>query len=300
MTSKPKILLDAIKTFPGKKFVHIDTDIYLTTNSDSISKYFETLEDYPLANSHVHDVIFVRNVAPEEEWTSSLHVLLKEEKIEKDPIFPRRKCNIILFDERSKWFFEEQMFLYEKYRNSDIPGMLSIYDEDTFNAILAKYGLLKSLPLVDIEEAYNLSTEKIFNYSYSIITKNLSPSLIPPTTLNDFLFFHGFKNIEDYEKIENDYGKSVLSSDDMFIYGYENRLLFERNSFFNDKKNIGLVDFLVKNLNGDVLFRLDNQDLCDFWLFYLQYIEIDRGTYLVEIYKKDDGHKIYSDFMKIT
>lgn len=300
MTSKPKILLDAIKTFPDKKFVHIDTDIYLTTNSDDISNHFKNLENYPLANSHVHDVIFVRNVKPEEEWTSSLHVLLDAEKIENEPIFPRRKCNIILFDKRSKWFFEEQMGLYEKYRNSNIPGILSIYDEDTFNALLAKYELPKSLPLVDIEESYNLSTEKIFNYSYSIITKNLSPKLVAPTTLNEFLFFHGFKNVEDYLKIENDYDKSVISSDEFFIYHSKDKIFFEKNSFLTDKKNLGFVNFIIKNNKKEILHRLDNQDINAFWIFYLIDIQLNKGTYLIEIYKKEDGHKVYSDFIKIT
>lgn len=299
MTLKPKVLLDAIKSFPNKKFVHIDTDIYFTTNSDGISKHFQSLENYPLANSHVHDVIFVRNVVPGEEWTSSLHVLMREEKIDKSLIYPRRKCNVILFDEKSEWFFEEQIKLYEKYRDSDVPGILSIYDEDTFNAILAKYELPKSLPLIDIEESHNLSMDKIHNYSYSIITKHISPNLIGPKTINDFLFFHGFKNVIDYEKIEQDYGKSVLSSDDIVVYYSNNSLFFEKNSFLTDKKDISIVNFVVKNLVGDVLFELNDQELNKFWFFYINNFNLERGIYVIEIYKKDNNQKIYGDLIEI-
>ena len=112
MNSKPIILMDAIKAFPGKKFVHIDTDIYLTSNSDNITKYFDRLENYPLMNSHIHDVMYLSGVRPDEEWTSSLHVLLNAMEENNSPVFPRRKCNVIVFDEGSYWFFEEQMKLY--------------------------------------------------------------------------------------------------------------------------------------------------------------------------------------------
>jgi len=300
LTSKPLILLDAIKTFPEKKFVHIDTDIYLTTNSDSISKYIEKLENYPLANSHVHDVIYVSGVIPGEEWTSSLHILLKEEKIGRDPIFPRRKCNIILFDSRSEWFFKEQMYLYEKYLNSEIPGILFLHDEDTFNAILAKYSLTKSLPLSDIEETYNLKIDKIHNYSYNIITKNISPNLIPPATLNDFLFFHGFKNVEDYFKIENEYGNTVLDCEELVITYKDNTLFFEKNSFLTTKNISGLVDFVVSDINRNVIFKLENQDLNRYWVFYISNFYLARGKYIIEIYKKDNNHKIYNNILKIN
>lgn len=300
MTSKPKILLDAIKSFPEKKFVHLDTDIYLTTNSDNICQFFETLEDYPLANSHVHDVIFISNIVPTEEWTSSLHVLLKAEDIEQDPIYPRRKCNVIVFDERSEWFFTEQMNLYEKYGDSNIPGILAIYDEDTFNALLAKYRLTKSLPLVDIEESYNLNIDKIHNYSYNIITKNISPNLIPPSTLNDFLFFHGFKNVEDYFKIENEYGNTVLDCEEMVVTYKDNTLFFEKNSFLTTKNNNGLVDFVVSDINRNVLFKLENQDLNAYWLFYISNLYLHQGSYFIEIYRKENNHKIFNSILKVN
>ena len=299
LTSKPLILMDAIDSFPEKKFVHIDTDIYLTTNSDSIVKYFDRLDNYPMANSHVHDVIYMNNVIPGEEWTSTLHILLREEEITKNPVFPRRKCNVIIFDERSRWFFKEQMDLYGKYIGSPIPGILGIFDEDTFNCLLAKYELTKSLPLVDIEESYDLKIDKIHEYSYNKITSWISPNLEVPNSLNDFLFFHGFKDPLDYEKIQNEYGNKVLDCEELVVNYKDGLLLIEKNSFLTTKKDIGIVDFVVKDIDGNVIFNLENQNLLQYWVFYISNFHLPVGRYLLDVHKKENNHKIFGDIFEV-
>jgi hypothetical protein len=242
----------------------------------------------------------VSGVIPGEEWTSSLHILLREENINRDPIYPRRKFNIILFDSRSEWFFKEQMGLYEKYINSEIPGILFLHDEDTFNAILAKYSLNKSLPLSDIEETYNLKLDKIHEYSYNKITSWVSPNLILPESINDFLFFHGFKETKDYLNIENEFGNSVLDCEELVITYKDNTLFFEKNSFLTTKKINGLVDFVVSDMNRNIIFKLENQDLKMYWLFYISNFYLEKGYYLIEIYKKENKHKIYNNILKIS
>jgi hypothetical protein len=298
LTSKPKILLDAIESFDDKKFVHIDTDIFFTTNSDDISKYIPQLENYPLANSHIHDVIFVNNIIPNEEWTSSLHVLLKEEKIERDPVYPRRKCNVILFDKKSHWFFKEQMDIYQKYSESTVPGILQLHDEDTFNAILAKYDLVKSLPLIDIEETHNLSLEKLNNYSYNM-TSWVSPNVVLPSSINDFLFFHGFKETSDYEKIKNFYGNDVLDFDDILVTYKNQTVFFEKNSFLRSKEKINIVDFILKDKDNNEIIKLSNQQIKKYWFFYVSNIYLGVGVYKVEIYNKENGQKIYNNLIEI-
>lgn len=299
LTSKPKILIDVLDNFENTKFVHIDIDIYLTNNSDSISKYFGELENYPLANSHIHDVILMSNLIQGEEWTSTLHILLREEGIYGDPIFPRRKCNIILFDKRSRWFFLDQMKMYEKYYDSKVPGILGLHDEDTFNAVLTKNKLTKSLPLLDIEENYNLSIEKIYNYSYSIITQSISPNVLLPKTLNDFLFFHGFKNIQDYNRIKNEYGNDVLDFDEISITYRDNTLLLSKTKKFDIKKNIDLVDFTVKTLNDDEIIVLRDQKIKEYSLFYISDFGLEKGTYCLEVYNKSNGLKIYHNYFEV-
>jgi len=296
MNSKPLILMDAIKSFPNKKFVHIDTDIYLTTNADDITKYFDNLENYPLINSHIHDVMYLSNIKPDEEWTSPLHVLLDAMKETKDLIFPRRKCNVILFDKRSYWFFEEQMFLYNKFKDSKIPGILAIFDEDTANALLVKYELKKALPLIDIEESYNLDMDKIYNYSYNMTGTSQWVEL--PKNINDFLFFHGFKQPIDYLQIQNQYGKCSLENEEIVISYKENTILFEKNSFLNHKNFNSKVDFVIYDLNQNELFRLNNQEIYNYWMFYISDIVLF-GKYNIKILESNSKKCIFNDIIDI-
>jgi hypothetical protein len=297
MNSKPLILMDAIKSFPGKKFVHIDTDIYLTTNSDDISKYFDRLENYPLINSHVHDVMYISGINPNEEWTSPLHVLLNAMGEEKEAIFPRRKCNVIVFDERSYWFFEEQMALYNQFKDSEIPGILAIFDEDTANALLAKYQLKNCLPLVDIEESYNLNVEKIYNYSYNMT--GTSPWAELPKSVNDILFFHGFKDPSDYVEIQNQYGTYTLENEEMILKYSDGMISFEKNSFMTTKKIDSPVDFIVYDSRGLEILRLSHQDFHRYRLFYIDKINLDRGKYLIKILENSSQKCIFNDLLEV-
>lgn len=253
LSSKPVILLDAIKSFPDKKLVHIDTDIHLTVNSDNINSYFGDLDNYPLINSHIHDVIYVSGINPDEKWSSSLHILMKELNIENPPLFPRRKCNIMIFDSRSSWFFEEQIKINEEFRESTVPGILLLHDEDTANAIIGKYQLPKVLPLLDIEESYNLSMEKLKEYSYNMT--NISQLVKLPDNLNDILFFHGFKTLPDYQRIEKEYGSSVLEKSDITIARSSKGLKVSKN-FYDSNKNIGSsLNFYIIDLEGNHVSR---------------------------------------------
>jgi len=296
MNSKPVILMDVIKSFPNKKFVHIDTDIYLTTNADDITKYFDRMENYPLMNSHIHDVMYISNLVTGEEWSNPLEILMRNMEITNEPIFPRRKCNIIVFDEKSYWFFEEQMEVYNKFKNSNVRGIFAIFDEDTANALLAKYNFKMSLPLIDIEESHNLSVDKIHNYSYSMT--GISPWVELPKTINDFLFFHGFKHQNDYIKIQEEYGSSTLENEEMVLEYKDNTIFFEKNSFLYDKKIKNEVDFVLYENNNEIL-RLSNQQIYTYCIFYVSNIRINPGKYNVKILQSQDNRYIFNDIIEI-
>lgn len=298
MCSKPLILLDAINNFKGRKFVHIDTDIYLTTNSDNITRFFSDLENYPLINSHIHDIVYLSNIVPNEEWTSPLHILLNELSIDRDIVRPRRKCNVIVFDEKSEWFLKEQMELFTKYVDSGVPGILSIYDEDTANALLTKYGFNKCLPIVDIEECYNIKMEKFTDMNHPFHMTEISSFVKLPQSYNDVLFFHGFKNSSEYEKIETDYNNSVLDCEEIVVSYENNCLFFEKNSFLSNKKIEGNVDFIIKKMNGDIVEILPNQSIMNYW-FYLSNVFLEKGSYFIEIVKSDSKNKIYNNVLNV-
>ena len=296
MCSKPVVLMDAIDAFPNKKFVHIDTDICLTTNADDITKYFSRLENYPLMNSHIHDVMYISNVIPEEEWTSPLHVLLDVMEIKNEPIFPRRKCNVIVFDENSKWFFNEQMEIYYKYKETK-PGIFLFQDEDSANALLAKYQFKNALPLIDIEESHNLYMERIYNYSYNMT--GTSPFVELPKNINDFLVFHGFKQTSDYDAIQQNYGNSTLDCEEFVITYSNNTLMFEKNSFMTTKQIDKVVDFVISDLNDNEIYRLTEQSFYDYWYFYLSDIFLEPKKYKIKILETITNKCIFSDILEI-
>lgn len=290
ITSKPLINLDVLKMFPHGRFVTIDADIYLTTNSDDISKYFNQLENYPLINSHVFDTVYLKNIVDYEEWTSPLHILASEMKITLK-YFPRRKTNVLLFDKNSEWFFKEQMLIYSQYKNTK-QGILALHDEDTANAILNKYNLSKSLPLVDTEDLDNINFEHIRNY-------NFSPNLRKPETKNDILFFHGVKTKERFEAIKNDFGNSVIDSEEFYITYNEGRFNFEKNSFLTTKKIKEIVSFKIYNTNQDLIFDLSGRNIKHYFLFYVDSIFLPKGKYIIKITEDDDNYCIFRDIIEI-
>jgi hypothetical protein len=64
LSSKPVILSDVIDFKPNNRFVFVDTDVYLTSTADTITKYFKDIENYPLINSHIHDTILSNSFSP--------------------------------------------------------------------------------------------------------------------------------------------------------------------------------------------------------------------------------------------
>lgn len=299
MNSKPLILKDAIDHFDVDNFVHIDTDIYLTINADSIKKYFDQIENYPLINSHIHDTVYLTNIVPNEEQSDPVPILLKEMGITKTAVYPRRKCNIIIFNKNCRWFFEEQMKLYYELKDKEIPGIFAIFDEDNANALLTKYDFQKCLPIIDIENSYDIDINKYTNLNHPFHMTGISPRVILPKHSNDVLFFHNFKEPEQYKIIKNVYGNTILDQEEMVVTYKNNTILFEKNSFLTIKKLKEDVNFLVRNLETNESFHLTNQKIFNYWLFYISDVKLKEGLYEIEIYESNDNRKIFSNILKI-
>ena len=245
-------------------------------------------------------MVYLSGINPNEEWTSPLHILLEELGISEEIVKPRRKCNVIVFDERSKWFFKEQMEVFTKFINSDIPGILSIFDEDVANALLTKYQLLKSLPLIDIENSYDIDISKFTDKNHPFNWTDISPYVVLPKTKNDTLFFHGFKSDSEYDKIKEEYGNSVLECEEICITYKNNTILFEKNSFLDTKSIDEPVDFIVKNQSGVVVEKLSNQPLHGYWIFYISDVYLTDKYYHIEIIKSNSKQKIYNNILCTT
>lgn len=295
ISSKPSINVDLINAFPDKKFVCIDSDIYFTVNSDNIKRYFNELENYPLINSHIHDVFYLSNIIEGEEWTSSLHILKNEMGVTTE-IYPRRKTNVMIFDSNSEWFFKEQMEIYQKYKGTK-PGILLFHDEDTANAVLAKYNLTKGLPLLDIEEVTDIDMSIFENYSYSMT--NISSSVVLPKNHNEVLFFHGIKSQEHYDNIRRNYNASVIDCEEIITTYSNQTLVFEKNSFMTTKKVGEVVDFVIGDLDGNEIFRLGNQYFYNYWYFYVSNLFLEPNKYSIKIYETNTSKCIFTDILEI-
>ena len=296
ISCKPKLMIDVIEQFPYSKFIFIDSDIYLTTSADDISKYFNNLTTYPLINSHIHDVVYYSGLIEGEEWTSTAHILAKKVGVE-ICVFPRRKTNIMLFDKNSKWFFQEQIDMYEKYKNTEV-GIFKLHDEDSANVILSKYELYDCLHLCDIENCDDIEIDTITDMNNSFHMTQISPSVRLPQNQNDVAVFHGMKNVESFKRIQKNYGNKVLDCEEMVVYYVDNTLFFEKNSFLTTKNLQGEFDFILKNKEGKIVQRLNNQILMNYWTFYISDISLDQGEYIVEIIQTHTGNKIYNNVYK--
>jgi hypothetical protein len=297
ISCKPKLMLDVINFLPSKKFIFIDSDVYLTTVSDDIAYYFNQLENYPLINQHTHDRLYLCNIVEGEEWTSTVDILADATNIE-ITVYPRRKTNVMLFDEKSKWFFQEQLQMYNEYKDSR-PGIFTLHDEDSANVILSKYNLHKSLHLCDIEESSNINMEKFTDTNHPFHMTGLSEYLVLPKHQNDVVCFHGLKNKWQYENIQNDYCNSVIDCEEVLVYYQKNSVFFEKNSFLNTKKINENVNFVIKNLDGKIVETLTNQNLFQYWLFYISNVDLTDSFYIIEIIGSDSGIKLYNNLLKI-
>lgn len=297
ISCKPKLMIDVIDTYPENKFVFIDSDVYITTSADDVSKYFYDLENYPLINSHIHDRLYLCGLIDGEEWTSTVDILAKKVGIE-IKVFPRRKTNVILFDKNSKWFFQEQIEMYEKHKDSE-PGIFAFHDEDSANVILSKYNFQKSLHLCDIEETNDIEMSKFTDLNHPFHATGLSPFLKLPNNQNDIVVFHGLKTSKRYQDIQKVYGNKVLDCEEILVYYNNNTIYFEKNSFLDTKDINEPVDFIIKKMNGDIVEILPNQSIMNYWTFYLSNVFLEKGKYLVEIIKSNSKNKIYNNILNL-
>ena len=290
ITSKPVIQLDSLKSFPNKKFIFLDTDIYVTASIDSLAKYFDTLENYPLTNSHVHDVIY--SIESDGELVSSLHALGDEIGVDVK-IFPRRKTNVMLYDERSDWFFKEQMQIYNDNKESTRQAIFKFHDEDTFNIILSKYNLVKALPVVDIEEVFDIDLGVYRKYTYTYTGCDISDSAKVPTVDREVYVFHGYKTPDLFQKVDDTYGSTVLDKTDILIEYTKTAILFIKNSLLFDKKIDQVVNLTIF-LGNRIIYQCDWEIFKSIEFYAYDIPLINHTQYTLEITEVGSNRLLFS------
>jgi hypothetical protein len=297
ISSKPKLMIDVVNHYPNNKFIFIDSDCYLTVAADNISSYFKNIGNYPLINSHIHDRLYLCNIREGEDWTSTIDILADKVGVEVC-VYPRRKTNVILFNDRCKWFFEEQIKMYDEYKDSEI-GIFTLHDEDSANIVLSKYKMCNNIHLCDIEETADIEMEKFTNLNHPFHMTGISEFVKLPKHQNDITVFHGLKTKERFDEIQKVYGNTVLDCEELLVTYSNNTILFEKNSFLSSKKINENVDFIISDLNGNIVEKLENQQLMNYWVFYISNVFLDQKTYIIEVIKTNSKIKIYNNLLTI-
>lgn len=296
---KSYILEDSCKRFQNQKFVYIDSDLFLTVNCDSVTKYFKNLSNYPLYNLNVYDVIFITNFKNTGKEISPLWILGDTIEVN-NYVYPRRKANFIVYDSNSLSFFSEAVHLYEKYKNTK-DGIFGIYDEDAANILLAKYNYTNSLPTIDIEETDDIENLNILkNYKYGI-TEISSQARLPKHT-NEILCFHKMKTLEEFNSIKNNYLNKIICQNEIscFYLKSKNQILFKRKSFFTNKNFDCLVKFEIFDEKDDsLIFSFKNAKIYENFIFYINEINLTNSNFYIKIFEEKSNNILYSNFLSI-
>jgi hypothetical protein len=192
---------------------------------------------------------------------------------------------------------EECREIYNKYKNTE-EGIFSLHDEDTINVMFSKYKMDKCLPLCDVERTNQISIEESIKNS-DFFSSDISQNVILPKHTNDIISFHQLKTQEEFDDIKDNYSNSVIDCEEVLVTYSNNTIFFTKNSFFTNKIIDENVNFVVKNLKGDIITRLNNQNLFHYFTFYISNIFLTDELYIIEIVKTNSKGKIYNNLIKI-
>jgi hypothetical protein len=193
-----------------QNYVWVDGDIIANINIDSISNYFNQIENYPIGEVHVHDEQII--------WKNNDKQLMGERICEYFG-FPRKILKkdlhacFFIFNEKCKWFFEEILYTYHYiYDKGLYDNLLGWNDESLHNFMHSKYGFTKTLPLSNLsllcQHSKYVSNPDVLKFFYSYWNEK-SPNNFGniwgwnyvPENKNQILYFHENKNLKDADEM---------------------------------------------------------------------------------------------------
>jgi FkbM family methyltransferase len=217
-------------------YVWIDGDVVVNHNIDTIEKYFNQIENYPIADIHRQEEFFGffnnNGQTINQSFNENLCKLLNVQKR-----LPYMHVCLFIYNKNCKWWFEEIINLYKSIDLSDYEKYFLWNDEGIDNALRWKYGYTKHLPLsnfdtssydgdfgqtnnqlVDFYKFWGLDGPYNFNkiYGYQYIPENK----------NDILYFHGNKNGDISDKMIN------------FIDLQKDNKFYQSEYFYIDEYNV--------------------------------------------------------------
>lgn len=193
------------------KYVWIDGDVVINYNFDTIEKYFNDIENYPLSDIHRQEEFFGYSSYNGKTIHQSFNEeLCKEWGIQKRT--PYLHVCMFIYNRACMGWFEQVIDAYKSIDLNDYSRLFLWNDEGIENALRWKYGYTKHLPLSNfdtssydgdagqtqrqLEDFYTFWNKKgpynfdrVFGYQYI------------PKNKEDILYFHGNKNSEFSDKM---------------------------------------------------------------------------------------------------
>ena len=288
-------LKDSCERYPNTNFVYIDTDCFLTVTADHVANYVSKLENHPLININLYDSIFHTNFFGDGQPLHGLQVLSDALNIP-ITVYPRRKSNVIVYNSTHHNFFSEAVELYQTHKNTR-PGIFALHDEDAFNILLSKYNYTDSLPTIDIEETNRLYIEKYNEYGAS---NSFSTQKKLPTHINDIYCFHRIKSVPEFKDIKENYLKTVIAHDELYLTLNDDRaLMLSRKSFMTEKSFSKSVDIKIYDKKGNLLMSSEAQQIFQYFHLYVGKLTSDIDYVYVKVAESDSKNILFSKFMKI-
>ena len=211
-------------------------------------------------------------------------------------VYPRRKSNVIVYNSTHHNFFSEAVELYQTHKNTR-PGIFALHDEDAFNILLSKYNYTDSLPTIDIEETNRLYIEKYNEYGAS---NSFSTQKKLPTHINDIYCFHRIKSVPEFKDIKENYLKTVIAHDELYLTLNDDRaLMLSRKSFMTEKSFSKSVDIKIYDKKGNLLMSSEAQQIFQYFHLYVGKLTSDIDYVYVKVAESDSKNILFSKFMKI-
>lgn len=202
---KQRICVQVLQDFPEyEKFVWIDGDSIVNQNIDSIEKYFNELENYPIPDvHHLKDYSFfkINDCGEKYDITYYNQKLIEYFGIKRNVETLAHAC-LFIFNKKCGWFFKEIIGVYEDLKEKSKDDIIICNDEGLDNLLRWKYGFKKFLPQSNFETGFN------FDYINDFLIKDGPYDFGDPQGWNyipenkgNVIYFHGNKDIKKAEKI---------------------------------------------------------------------------------------------------
>lgn len=250
---KSEIVLNSLEVLNLNNCIYIDSDIIPTGEINSLFKYFDQIEDYPLIQKSIYEyqINYGRgnpfHNGGFDETNILEYPLMDFCKIPMNKRTPYSVSSVMLYNKKCRQFFRECDFLNKMAFDMDLESIKYLFpfcDETTINVLLWKYGFNNRIERsqMNIDDLSNVKEFYESNYDHE---KEITGYVRIPSVSerNKILFFHGAKG--DLSNSIIDLQKNLF---DIRLDVKDNKLFLTPKVDFNRELKVDLVD------SGDNIF----------------------------------------------